>query len=1123
MPPPAPCPPSSPLVDKAEATRRRRIRARGGPGSRGRILTRRETRGARASIHRRAPVCACTARTVPNSQGSPPHLASHSTNPIRVPGPALSVPPALVAMNKQVVFHGSLQRRGTGRTTTGAIRYRWKRLYIVLFPGEIRWYDKAEVNKTTGAAEIQGKCLGALPIDKTTAVAMMDEQEADKFVFSATTGNLELVLKADSAKMRNEWLEILEGVVDGTKRAVRSQVPIIIPSEFNKIPQEEASVKVAQTIDRLSRIFGDGYLESALRPAANRQEDLHRAKVRGLAMKCVKRTVTKVNGEPVGRYQELRFGGHHKLVDIERPTALSTRPADFLDYDCPVAVVLFLRVKQEIAAVFMLLFVLNLFSAYDNFYRSGLRNQCRASTETDYASLISTPGPCGYYGLPIRENLYEHKVPFIMRFGIGGCEEYRANSTEMLPIEPPSPFIDTPAAEFCAHGADTTLIAWMSVLNVLVFVGFLLRLRWLVQQTAREADGQLVTAADYAVMVKGLDEEKQIKGKGGLEELLKQDLEALGYGFRAQDAKPVSHVAFGRDSREEIMILRKLGELNLAKEELEARGKTKDKKMDETLEKMEELKEALKESYPPPPLCDPGHCSSFSSLGMQSTRVRVVSPRRSWRRRTSPRDMPSLSSRKRLTATTSLPSLPTSRSMVSRSSFITRRAKTCRCHAQAQKAMPRFRKWMTINFAVVVFMIAVSAYIFMQLRDLKALLSHKGGDTQATEGNLLYSFVLALNLGDSAKPVLAIACTVVIAVINIILKTVIAKGTLKEGIDTKTDYQRSLFTKLSMALICNTIVVPVAVAVLQSLRVSEGEAFVEQSWFEKGGVIFTAITLVFIDFAAVEPLQVIQPAALISTIKSQFSMFAKSYAAIAKLREPPEMLIGNVYATLVSSITLCMIYSPFYPPIFLFSSLCITLGYVCSKFAICKWYRNPPSVDEEMMEQMRSVLEFVLLIHIAAQFLAGYNADFNYPVYPTYASVAIWLIYMIADSFFLDKLEVFKDYNQLTEGGDTGDMRYDEVEEKLGYEIAHYASPHVESIEELERVFEDGKPERIGFTTSKDASVSLMAAIQYCDLIKEPWRDTQKNVHRPANEKDVMGTIKKTLGKEIKEGRKELV
>lgn len=54
---------------------------------------------------------------------------------------------------------------------------------------------------------------------------------------------------------------------------------------------------------------------------------------------------------------------------------------------------------------------------------------------------------------------------------------------------------------------------------------------------------QLVTAADYAVLVKGLDEGKQIDGEGGLEELFKKDLEKLGFGFATKVGKKVTKPA----------------------------------------------------------------------------------------------------------------------------------------------------------------------------------------------------------------------------------------------------------------------------------------------------------------------------------------------------------------------------------------------------------------------------------------------------------------------------------------------------------------------------------------------------------------------------------------------------
>jgi len=332
-----------------------------------------------------------------------------------------------------------------------------------------------------------------------------------------------------------------------------------------------------------------------------------------------------------------------------------------------------------------------------------------------------------------------------------------------------------------------------------------------------------------------------------------------------------------------------------------------------------------------------------------------------------------------------------------------------------------------------------------------------------------------------------------------------------------------------MAIIANTILVPVLVAVLQSLRVSQGEAYVEQAWFEPGGVIFTAITLVIIDFAAQEPMQVVMIAPIMGIIKSKFAMFGRSYASIAKLLEPPEMLIGNMYAFLASTTTLCMLYAPFYPPIFLISAICIFVGYGCSKFAICKWYRRPSNLDEEMMEQMRSVLEFVLLIHVGSLYLAGFNASFSYPVMPTYAAVGLWVSYMLADSFLLHHFELFADYNQLDEGGDTGDLRYDEVESKLGYEIKKYASPHVESIEELEEIFDHARPDRIGYTDG--ASANLVAAVEYCALVKEPWKDTLAGKPKKAGPADAdegkkgdyLGTALGSITTEFKDSAKELV
>lgn len=69
---------------------------------------------------------------------------------------------------------------------------------------------------------------------------------------------------------------------------------------------------------------------------------------------------------------------------------------------------------------------------------------------------------------------------------LSGCRR-----TQLLPVEPPSPFVDTSEAEWCANGPDTLAIAWLGVVNVIIFMGFLLRLRWLAQEVARESDLQV--------------------------------------------------------------------------------------------------------------------------------------------------------------------------------------------------------------------------------------------------------------------------------------------------------------------------------------------------------------------------------------------------------------------------------------------------------------------------------------------------------------------------------------------------------------------------------------------------------------------------------------------------------
>lgn len=92
----------------------------------------------------------------------------------------------------------------------------------------------------------------------------------------------------------------------------------------------------------------------------------------------------------------------------------------------------------------------------------------------------------------------------------------------------------------------------------------------------------------------------------------------------------------------------------------------------------------------------------------------------------------------------------------------------------------------------------------------------------------------------------------VVVIINLLLKWTIKWLVGLEGHDTKTDFERSVFTKLSMAYILNTVILPMVLGVLP---VGVG---VSQAWYEAGGVVQQAAILMITNFVFVEGLKVLQ-------------------------------------------------------------------------------------------------------------------------------------------------------------------------------------------------------------------------------------------------------------------------
>ena len=73
-------------------------------------------------------------------------------------------------------------------------------------------------------------------------------------------------------------------------------------------------------------------------------------------------------------------------------------------------------------------------------------------------------------------------------------------------------------------------------------------------------------------------------------------------------------------------------------------------------------------------------------------------------------------------------------------------------------------------------------------------------------------------------------------------KVAIMHWVRKEGLNTSTEYESAIFSKLSLAYVFNSCVTPLAVGAFFSYRTS-GRA-VTQSWYETGGVTNQAVFLI---------------------------------------------------------------------------------------------------------------------------------------------------------------------------------------------------------------------------------------------------------------------------------------
>jgi len=345
-------------------------------------------------------------------------------------------------------------------------------------------------------------------------------------------------------------------------------------------------------------------------------------------------------------------------------------------------------------------------------------------------------------------------------------------------------------------------------------------------------------------------------------------------------------------------------------------------------------------------------------------------------------------------------------------------------------------KWERFSGVVIVFFCLLGAGLIMALKSIQVTYKEDKNHCEdcafGSEQMLEYTSVSGL---------ISIISSLVSLGINELLKTTAIRLTLKEGQDTQTDEQRSIFTKLTIAYCLNMVIVPLALGFLTSGNTS-GRA-VDQAWYEDSGITFTLFTVLLVNTVAVDFMKTVQP---VSQLKRRIlAPIFKSQAKIMSLFKPPKMNIGELYAATVKTVAMGLMYGTMYPPAYLITAFALFISFWGTRFSISHWFKRPPAVDTDMLDRMIEVLAIVQMASIAMSGIAANAAtapgSWGTVAGPLIASPILWLLYAVAP---WSLLSVFAKTDQLSQQGDTKGVRFDQVTKETGFACKLYQCPLLE-------------------------------------------------------------------------------
>ena len=759
------------------------------------------------------------------------------------------------------------------------------------------------------------------------------------------------------------------------------------------------------------------------------------------------------------------FGRPFRVERIHYWSFLRIGGDRYADFGCAVTVTLLMRILTEGVWVFLILFAISWPQSSQNYERNQDRNWCREYLSHSYDFLVygqGQPGDgrggsgalgvwprpqngsdgrppsvvnatdadaegCGFRGLPMRQ--YIELIEEYLMYALGSCEEY-SNATHLTIPSPTysgvDPFINVPRSVICVDrdekqkggGGGQAAADWAAqVVCPLLVLVFLLRIRWLQRAKAMSVDKALFTASDYSVHVAGIERDADCEV---VRQTIFADLQRSGF-----QRDRIVEVVVAPQCCAQANELRRLYWLWEQQKGLEvplvlAGAGQRDQQHTPDVQRELEVMEAkvtacegkVRRLAGLAPLAA-GH--AFITFRFEADRDRLLHDRGggwlhvlrhyaplvlvrhasgSFRRRGS-------LSASRMLGDARIREAPEPSEVVWRYVGICKREK---------------RKRLARTYGFFGLLIAFNAAFVV---GVKTLQNHETVTAWGTTEQTFLALVFAAST----------------SLTNLAMRLINRMLTAHEGHHTYTSQEISTYHKLSVAYVLNTVLVP--------LFVFSFPFFVSQAWYEPGGAVSSAVALLFADMLSSILRGAMADVVARRYLLSRLLLYRNklTQARLDQLWEPVSLPTGELYAAMLRTMALTLVYAPFYPPAYLIGAAALTVNFLANRFAICFWYRSPPHIDDSITSHFRHSLLIILLLNFSSNLIAQSLAQ---PDLKAFTQLYIrlgcvlgpWFIFVAFPFHRVNCLAKYNGHLDTTEG-----IAYEDVFRLKGVELASYACP----------------------------------------------------------------------------------